>query len=90
MYLGSKYEDIFPLHSKVVSEKIAHRAISAKEILKKEDEFLGAFSFEIDFVTHYDFHQTYYDKISRKMEKPSEKLLTLLSQMAMLLVKMSM
>ena len=30
MYIASKYEDIQPLHSKVVSEKIAHKAISAK------------------------------------------------------------
>jgi len=28
MYLASKYEDIYPLHSKIVSDKIAHRAIS--------------------------------------------------------------
>ena len=28
MYLGSKYEDVYPIHSKVVSEKIAHGAIS--------------------------------------------------------------
>ena len=32
MYLASKYEDIFPLHSKIVSEKIAHKVISAKDI----------------------------------------------------------
>lgn len=30
MYTASKYEDIQPLHSKVVSEKIAHKAISAQ------------------------------------------------------------
>jgi hypothetical protein len=29
MYIGSKYEDVYPLHSKIVSEKISHRAISA-------------------------------------------------------------
>lgn len=29
MYLASKYEDIYPLHSKIVSDKIAHKAISA-------------------------------------------------------------
>jgi cyclin B len=65
MYLASKYEDIFPLHSKIVSEKIAHKAIPAKDILRKEQEFLKAFDFQIDFVTHYDFHQTYCDKIER-------------------------
>lgn len=55
MYMGSKYEDVFPLHSKIVSEKIAHKAISSKEIVAKENEFLRLFSFNIDFVTHYDF-----------------------------------
>ena len=28
MYLASKYEDIYPLHSRVVSEKISHNAFS--------------------------------------------------------------
>lgn len=55
MYLASKYEDVFPLHSKVVSEKIAHGAISPKQITEKEIEFLQLFEFQIDFVTHYDF-----------------------------------
>ena len=56
MFLSSKYEDVLPLSSKVVSEKIAHRAIPAKELLKKEGEFLNLFEFEIDFITHYDFY----------------------------------
>lgn len=30
MYLGCKYEDVVPLHSKVVSERIAHKAVSAE------------------------------------------------------------
>lgn len=55
MYLASKYEDVFPLHSKVVSEKIAHGAISPKQITQKEIEFLQLFEFQVDFVTHYDF-----------------------------------
>jgi cyclin-A len=63
MYLASKYEDIYPLHSKIVYEKIAHKAITSKEILAKESNFLRTFDFEIDFLTHYDFHQTYCDLI---------------------------
>ena len=39
MYLGSKYEDVFPLHSKIVSEKIAHNAISPLEIVAKALEY---------------------------------------------------
>jgi hypothetical protein len=87
MYLASKYEDIFPLHSKIVSDKIAHKAIPAKDILKKEDEFLRAFDFQVDFVTHYDFHQTYCDKLERMMGK--SKLMGLIKEMSMMLVKMS-
>jgi hypothetical protein len=93
MYLASKYEDIFPLHSKIVSEKIAHKAISAKDILKKESEFLRMFDFQIDFVTHFDFHQTYADKLKRQLPKNicenQDKLMTQISEMAMVLVKMS-
>lgn len=55
MYMASKYEDVFPLHSKVVSEKIAHGSISAKEVVAREREFLGLFDFNTDFVTHFDF-----------------------------------
>jgi hypothetical protein len=55
MYMASKYEDIFPLHSKVVSEKIAHGSISPKEIVKKEAQFLELFSHNTDFVTTFDF-----------------------------------
>jgi len=67
MYLASKYEDVYPLHSKIVHEKIAHRAIAAKDILSKESQFLRLFDFQIDFVTHLDFHQTYTDKIARRL-----------------------
>lgn len=27
------------------------------------------FDFQIDFVTHFDFHQTYMNKIERQLEK---------------------
>ena len=63
MYLASKYEDIFPLHSKIVSEKIAHKAISAEDILKKESEILKLFEFNLDFVTHFDYQETFFDKL---------------------------
>lgn len=56
MYLASKYEDIYPLHSKIVADKIAHKAVSAREILRKEEDFLKTFDFQIDLVTHFDFY----------------------------------
>ena len=51
MYLASKYEDVYPLHSRIISEKIAHGAITQKQIIEKEREFLALFEFEIDFIT---------------------------------------
>lgn len=94
MYLASKYEDIFPLHSKIVSDKIAHKAIASKEILKKEGEFLNVFDFEMDFITHFDFHQTYADKLGRKLPKNvcsnQAEYLSLLLSHSLLLLKMAM
>ena len=93
MYSASKYEDIFPLHSKIVSEKIAHKAITAKDILKKEAEFLRLFDFEVDFVTHYDFYQTYAAKLEREMPKNvcknQDKFVKLICEMGLVLTKMS-
>ena len=43
MYMASKYEDVFPLHSRIVSEKIAHGAMTHKDIIKKEREILNLF-----------------------------------------------
>lgn len=93
MYLASKYEDILPLHSKIVSEKIAHKAISSKDILKKEADFLRTFDFEMDFITHIDFHQTYSNKLTRKLQgylsaHPDTNLLKLLISHSLLLTKM--
>jgi len=33
MYIASKFEDVFPLHSKVVSEKIAHGTLSPSKVV---------------------------------------------------------
>lgn len=68
IYMASKYEDVFPLHSKVVSEKIAHGSISPKEIVKREAEFLRLFDYNTDFVTAFDFVQTYNDKIEKQLK----------------------
>lgn len=66
IYLASKYEDVVPLHSSVVADKIAHNAIEPKTITAKELEFLRMFEFQMDFATPYDFWQTYMDKIEKQ------------------------
>jgi hypothetical protein len=43
--MASKYEDVYPLHSKIVADKIAHNAISAEQIVKNEKKFLSMFDF---------------------------------------------
>ena len=57
MYVASKYEDIYPIVSKVASEKISHKAISQEDILAYEKEFLLTMDFNIDLVTVYDIYQ---------------------------------
>lgn len=97
MYLASKYEDIYPLHSKIVSDKIAHKAISGREILRREEEFLRIFNFQIDFVTHLDFYEVYDDLLMRRLRQSSsqtdltefERLFKLVTTQAMFFVKMS-
>jgi len=103
MYIASKFEDVFPLHSKVVSEKIAHGSISQKDIVRMEQEFLQFLDYDVDFVTPFDFHQTYIDKISKKLNANlaldgessqfsdfCNQMTVPLAQMAMVLVKMAM
>ena len=102
MYLASKYEDVLPLNSKVVSEKIAHGIITPKMIVDKEREFLQMFQFQMDFITPYDFWQTYTDKVEKQLMHnlgqmqespfPKEKvteIMAKLNEMTMILIKMS-
>lgn len=93
IFLGSKFEDLEPLDSKKVSEKIAHRAIPSRDILKREAEFLNLFDFELDFITHYDFYHTYKEKLFNKLKNGSctnkIEYIDLLSRQALLLVKMA-
>ena len=64
MYMASKFEDVFPLNSHTMSEKIAHGSLSIKEVAKAEKSFLKTFDFQIDFITAMDFHQLFIDYIS--------------------------
>jgi len=69
MYTASKYEDLAPIHSKIVSDKITHNTISRKEIKNMELEMLQDFSFSIDFVTPLDFTMAYYERIEHEYYK---------------------
>lgn len=103
IYLASKYEDVVPLHSKVVAEKIAHGAVEPKIITAKELEFLRMFEFQMDFATPFDFWQTYTDKVEKQTmhnlkhgncgditAERAQLLLGKLSDQCLLMVKMAM
>jgi hypothetical protein len=71
MYLGSKYEDIYPLHSRTVAEKIAHKAFTQAQVTRKEGEILKLFEFGIDFVTPYDLYQTFTTLVTARASGPT-------------------
>ena len=45
IYLASKYEDVVPINSFIAHDKISHKAVSQKDILAMEADFLRAFDF---------------------------------------------
>jgi hypothetical protein len=63
MYIASKFEDVFPLHSKIVSEKIAHGTMTPKQIVAEEQRYLKLFGYTTNFITHFDFYETFLAKI---------------------------
>ena len=63
MYIASKFEDVVPLHAKVVSEKIAHGTMTPKQVAEEEKHFLKIFDYQVDFVTPFDFLETLAEKI---------------------------
>jgi hypothetical protein len=69
MYLASKFEDVFPLHSNIVSEKIAHGTMTPKQIVLEEQRYLKMFGYSVDFITHFDFHETFVTKIQTQIQK---------------------
>ncbi len=89
MYLASKYEDIYPLHSKTVAEKIAHKAFSQGQVTKKEGEILRLFDFGIDFVTPFDLFQTYLTLVSSRVPGPPP-MLAKVKEVTLLYMRMSL
>jgi len=103
MYLASKFEDVFPLHSKIVSEKIAHGTMTPKQIVSEEQRYLKMLGYSVDFTTPFDFHETLIAKIENQIiatfhQSPGEQaflqfskdMIKPLSEMALLLTKMSL
>lgn len=55
MFVGSKYEDIFPLKMKTVHEKIVHERISIQAIKNLEMDMLKTINYKIHAPTSLDF-----------------------------------
>jgi hypothetical protein len=103
MYIASKFDDLVPLHAKIVSEKIAHGTMTPKQVVEAEREFLIMLDFNCNFVTHYEFLEVFIERVTLRMNESLKKsnesfekiqtlnaLLTPLASMTMLLVKMSL
>ena len=54
---------MFPLHSKIVSEKIAHGTMTQAQITEEETKFFKLLDFNTDFVTPFDFYESYMAKL---------------------------
>lgn len=70
MYIASKYEDVYPFNSFIAHERISHKAVPQKDILRMESEFLRLFEFDLELVTPFDFNQYTYGILSYKFTLP--------------------
>lgn len=102
MYMASKFEDVFPLHSKIVSEKIAHGSMTPKQVTAEEKSYFKLLDFSVDFVTQFDFFDTYIakmqyrlnelckqDKLDTNFTAHANNLIQPFSDMTMVMIKMS-
>jgi cyclin A len=91
MYLASKYEDVYPINSMIAHEKISHKAISQKDILNGEAEFILAFDFQLDLVTSFDFHQYFMGILKHRFSFPEHKeLISKVEELSLYLLRMTL
>jgi len=55
MFIGTKYEEIWPFRLKTVYEKIGHKKFSDIAIKELENEMMVCFDFKIERFSVYDF-----------------------------------
>lgn len=55
MFVGSKFEDIYPLKMKTVQEKIAHSKLEIEDIKTQELELLRVLNYRLQAPTILDF-----------------------------------
>lgn len=54
IYIATKIEEVYPIKLRTVEEKIAHKKLSEKDILEKENDFLKAMNFNVLGETIFD------------------------------------
>lgn len=59
MFLGSKFEDIYPLKMKTVQEKIAHKKLQVQQIKMLELDMMQVIDYRIHAPTVLDFLKVY-------------------------------
>ena len=77
MFLASKYEDVYPLHMKVIYEKIAHKKLETKVILNCEYDILKTLQYSLQIPTIYEFARRYLNRIQVKTDKKLIEKLTI-------------
>lgn len=101
LYLASKFNDIHPIHSQIVAEKISHGTKTKSEIIADEEHYLKVLGARVDFVTPFDFHEAYIGVIANNISVSlsglkgdqifygfCNEMITPLSNMTLYLVKM--
>lgn len=91
MYLATKYEDVYPFSSFIAFERISHKAITQKEILKNEGEMLRLIEFNLEMVTPFDFHQYIIGALSQKFNLPDHKaFVKRVDELSLLILRMAL
>lgn len=91
MYLAAKYEDVYPFSSFIAFERISHKAVTQKDILRLEGDFLRAFEFDLELVTPFDFHQYVTGILSANANLPQEHrgLLKNVEELSLMILRMA-
>lgn len=89
LYLASKYEDVHPLGSEVISDKISHGAFTDSNIKTREMIMLRTLEFNLDIVTHFDIHFNLL-RAARLQSRIIHRLFTKITELSTQIVLMTM
>jgi hypothetical protein len=91
MYLASKYEDVYPISSFMAYERISHKAVPQKEILRMEGDFLRLFEFDLELVTHFDYHMYIFGQLNVIFSSGEQKVaIQRIDELSLMLIRMAL